>query len=858
MKLGKQVINFTKETEMDIQKEVTDWFNALKGWQTELAYRILTKNIEESDIADIITMVKSNVTFVDKAFPNFVKSTDEKQIRLLSIESIQNIESLAPRNPLIFEKDKNLIVIYGSNGSGKSGYTKIIKKISGKPRAKDLKPNVYNEGSNGGKCTIKYTIDGIEEAKEWIINDNSISNLAGIDVFDTNTGNSYVEGANTVAYTPKCVAFFEAFSRYYSVIEQQLKQESEKLVKSLPTIPAQYSATNSARVYNALNKNQTESQLASILIWNETNKQTKLELEKRLKERDPAKSSVERRKQKSEIDKIVSEISEAYSRVNFDAIKAIKGLMENAISKRKIAKDSAQIIASKSELQGVGSQVWKSLWEAARAFSIQDAYQNTSYPNISDGTRCVLCHQPLNDDAKERLSSFETFIKSQLESEATEAETVYVNRLESLPITISQDVLSSKCSAANLSEEWLDCIVSIWQQIDNVSNSIRQNKEISIDAKFITDNLGLLKTISVQYEKEAIQFDADAKQFDRAHAENELLELNAKKWCSEQKEHILKEVERLKQVAAYTDRISQCNTRAISLKASMISEKVITEEYVKRFNNELYALNANRIKVELVKGSASRGTITHSLKLKGAKNYSPSDILSEGEHRIIALASFLSDVTGGNNTNPFVFDDPISSLDQEYEEKTVERLVELSKTRQVIVFTHRLSLLGLLNDKCDPSKIQIVGIRSEHWGTGEVGDTPLFAKNTTKALNSIKNDKISKAKKVFDESGSETYYPYGKMLCSDIRIVVERIVEFDFLADVIQRYRRSVNTMGKVDKLAKIKKTDCDLINDYMTRYSCYEHSQPMETPVVIPEPNEIEADVDKLITWLAEFNKRV
>lgn len=209
MRLEKRVININKVTEMDIQKEVTDWLKTLKGWQTELAYRILTKNIEESDIADIITMVKSNATFVDKAFPNFVKSTDEKQIRLLSIESIQNIESLAPRNPLIFEKDKNLIVIYGSNGSGKSGYTKIIKKISGKPRAKDLKPNVYNEGSNGGKCTIKYTIDGIEEVKKWIINDNLISDLAGIDVFDTNTGNSYVEGANTVAYTPKCVAFFK-------------------------------------------------------------------------------------------------------------------------------------------------------------------------------------------------------------------------------------------------------------------------------------------------------------------------------------------------------------------------------------------------------------------------------------------------------------------------------------------------------------------------------------------------------------------------------------------------------------------------------------------------------------------------
>ena len=129
---------------MDIQKDIIDWLKTLKGWQTELAYRILTKKIEEVDIANIVAMAKSNTSFENKDFPNFLNSNNEKQIRLLSIESIQNIESLAPRNPLKFEKDKNLTVIYGSNGSGKSGYTKIIKKISGKPRAVDLKSNVFN------------------------------------------------------------------------------------------------------------------------------------------------------------------------------------------------------------------------------------------------------------------------------------------------------------------------------------------------------------------------------------------------------------------------------------------------------------------------------------------------------------------------------------------------------------------------------------------------------------------------------------------------------------------------------------------------------------------------------------------
>lgn len=841
---------------MDIQKNIVEWLKTLKGWQTELAYRILTKNIEDVDINDIVLMAKSNAKFENKNFPNFLNSNNEKQIKLLSIESIQNIESLAPRNPLKLEKDKNLTVVYGSNGSGKSGYTKIIKKISGKPRATNLKSNVFNPNPNG-KCIIKYLLNDKEQVVEWNINDSQISDLKTIDVFDTSTGNGYIDDANTVTYTPNFVKLFTALSYYYAKVQEKLEQEKSKLVKTLPTIPNEYAISETAKLYTGLRKEHTEQQLSNILIWNNEIEQKRLDIEKRLKEKDPIKSATELRKQKLEIDKIIKEIEDAYSKINIDATNEIKAIKNDAIIKRKISQDSAQVIANKSEFQGVGSQVWKSLWEAARAFSLQEAYKTTIYPNTENGAKCVLCHQPLNDDAKERLTSFETFVKSQLENEATQAERKYIERINKLPNAINKEILSTKCIASNLNEDWLNCLDNIWRQIENASTSIKQNIGFTIDTEYITKNIDNLKLNSLTFEKSAIQFETDAKQFDRIKASKELLELNAKKWCSEQKESVLKEIDRLKKVADFDNLISQCNTRSITTKSSEISETAITEEYTKRFNSELLALYASKIKVELVKEKASKGNITHSLKLKGINGYRPSDILSEGEHRIIALASFLADVTGGNNNNTFVFDDPISSLDQQFEEKTVERLIELSKTRQVIVFTHRLSLLGQLNEKCSSASIQIIGIRNENWGAGEVGETPLFAKKTDSALKNIKNERIAKAKKIFNEQGYEAYYPYGKALCSDIRILVERIVELDFLADVIQRYRRAVNTMGKVQKLAKIKKEDCDLVDDFMKRYSYYEHSQPTETPIEIPEPAEIEKDVDDLLSWLLEFNNR-
>jgi len=40
-------------------------------------------------------------------------------------------------------------------------------------------------------------------------------------------------------------------------------------------------------------------------------------------------------------------------------------------------------------------------------------------------------------------------------------------------------------------------------------------------------------------------------------------------------------------------------------------------------------------------------------------------------------------------------------------------------------------------------------------------------------------------------------------------------------------------------------------------KYSRYEHAQPKEAPVQLPDPDEIEKDLVKLKTWQTEFSAR-
>ena len=80
----------------------------------------------------------------------------------------------------------------------------------------------------------------------------------------------------------------------------------------------------------------------------------------------------------------------------------------------------------------------------------------------------------------------------------------------------------------------------------------------------------------------------------------------------------------------------------------------------------------------------------------------------------LSIAAFLAEVTGRSKKAPFIFDDPISSLDQNFEEAVVQRLIELSQDNQVLIFTHRLSLLSTIKHfaKKKSMPVDMVNIRS--------------------------------------------------------------------------------------------------------------------------------------------------
>ncbi len=849
-----------------ISASLSKWFSERPQWLQIAATRLLQQpELTDKDVSELATLCqqeadgklpKTTCTFPATAFSQGAAGT----LRLCSISDVEGVNALAPRKPLEFGKG-NITIVYGNNGSGKSGYVRLLKHVCGARETGTLHRNVYKPGSAVQKACISFEQDGISKTHTWS-GQGICDDLNSVDIFDTSFGKVFVSSEDEVSYEPPVLSFFSSLIVACEKVASALDTEANRHQSKKPNIPADKKITPEGIWYEAISAKTSTQDIDKHCTFGSADETEIQTLQQRLAEQAPAEKAKQLKKQKQHIDTLVQDTQKYLEQLSDENYRRIIAAKKKSILKKTAADTAAEKVFSGSELEGIGSDVWKELWEAARNYSVSAAYKEAEYPNVADDSRCVLCHQTLTQEAKERLVSFENFVKGEMQKAASDAAKEYETASQTIEALPTSETLKTRIDAAGIPQD------EVASQVTDFFAQLQARKDLlpGIDSEeAIPDPLLSPKWIeeanaqSKSLGELAAKYDEDAKSDNREEIKKKLNSLQARKWLSEHRAAIDEEVTRLKLLNQIKAAKKSADTTALSRKKGELAEALITDAFVQRFNEELKALGASRVKVDLVKSKVSKGRVLHKLQLRGASQSGLADVLSEGENRIVSIAAFLADVTGRTYPAPFVFDDPISSLDQNFEEAVVQRLCAIASERQVVIFTHRLSLLAMVQDYAKKVSIkpEIVCIREEPWGTGEPGNTPLQAQKPLQALNTLINSELPKAKKLFNESGFDAYKSEAKAICSEFRILLERMVEYELMSDVVQRYRRAINTMGKISNLAKISEADCKYFDDLMTKYSRYEHSQPAEAPVTLPEPDELETDFNRLKQWQTEFKDR-
>lgn len=875
-----------KKVEMPILKDIIDWVeNKPSFWQVAIDRLIRNNELTNTDVSELKEICKVDFRLSEFEFDavdfddlrDFAdNSANDDNIILSKIKNIDNINAISKSSELEFAPN-GLTIVYGDNGSGKSSYVSILKHSCNtrgqKPRIND---NLFDPACAGNdkKADIEYTSDGINFTTVNLINETvSESTLKKIDVFDTFSANHYIEGEDEIAFIPQGLSILEKLAEALKNVEAQLNLEfsnpsMQKFDYGLLEVPE---GTTAKLFLDNLNANSTLDELRAESKWNATKNErieTLVKEIEKLKATDPRKNLKSNEEKIKRFEILVNKLQNLENNLTGEALNNLKQILNDFCTAKKALEESSNTAFSDLPIQGVGNNAWKILWESARKF-YNESTQTESFPNVSDDSSCPLCLQDLEVQARERFTKFEDFVKNDIQKTFDEAKEKYdlaiesLNRLdfnfeEQTPISLELNELIE-----NYSEKQVEYLTLLSQQKEyivglfNSMKTIENINTIEVDSSPKSLIQELINFLSELNEKLKVQsIDEDLKPLVK-----ELNQLIGVKKIYEHKPKLGREIYRQKKVALLNQCISKCNTRTITTLSNELTTRYVNQNLKQNFKEELSKLGFKNIKIE-TETKGQRGKQYHYLRLdeNNSNNVALKDILSEGEHRCISLATFLSELSISEHKSAIIFDDPVSSLDHKWRNKISKRITEEALKRQVIVFTHDITFLLMIQEHSESLNCDLVikSLTRKPKETGIVATNPPWdALSVGKRIGILKSEhqQLAKIEKTETE---EVYKERAKDLYGKLRETWERFVEEVFLNGAIQRFGRAIQTK-RLSKITDLTNEDYKLVEANMSKCSTYFRGHDTAGTLIeeMPNSDDFLADLKVLEEYKKEIEKR-
>lgn len=862
------------QTEADALREILSWSLDRPIWQRDALRRLVTQGeLADKDIGELSALCKDSSLGHEPLDAGHISAqqTGAPTVALKNLRGIQNVNALAENQSLTFIP-KGVTIIYGDNGAGKSGYVRILKNAC---RARMVKGkddtilhNIYETPTGQQRAELEFHAGAQVQKAEWKSDSSSDPLLSEISVFDSRTANVHVEETNDLAYTPYPMKLLERLVGACKFVKEMIDGEVSVIKAQTPhsiSNPKCSPETKVGQLSIALGKNSKPETVNALATLSEQELARLAELNSDFAQ-DPKTTARRLRAQKARLENLRNKLQALADTVSIQNAEKLQGLASDLQTKSEAAKLASQDLSREEPLNGVGSESWRKLWEAARAYSLQEVYPEQDFPVSSGDARCVLCQQELDQDAAARLHRFEAFVQNRTQKDVDAASKALDEARSAIGETALSmaDLLSERRFLADelgngelATALWCHVVQMKWR----MRAVLKSNAETGHALPKLV-NIGLQSTIDA-LEARASALLADDESDERKALRAELAELKDRHWLSGIKDDVLAEIERRKSLSALETALKDTRPNAITQKNTALSEALITDRLRGRFAQEIDHLNLAGLAIELTQARSQHGVSRFRVNLIESKSNNAGDILSEGEYRCVALAGFMAELATNDSGSGIIFDDPVSSLDHLHREAIAKRLAEEGSKRQVIVFTHDLPFLFMLRNACsqveNPSIKTEVALRHIQKRQNTPGhcrnEAPDKAQGAASRLKTMRNHLSNCRIQYENDPDSIDWLITSRGLIDSLRQTWETAVE-DAISPVLRTFSSKVDTKG-FSKLSAITEADAATMRQHYGQCSELLHKASDSINPAAPTPETIEEELKAVETWLQEISER-
>lgn len=783
--------------------------------------------------------------------------SESHEVTLKSISKVVNVGALAENQFLEFPKS-GLTVVYGDNGAGKSGYSRILKHAClARGRAPEILGNVFELSLDPSSAIISTEIEGAQEDKNWNLEYVTDADLKSIHVFDGEVSDNFVSDEDELGYKPLGLYLLDDLASAIDYVRRQIEEETMP-GNGLVTLPA-FGDTQAGKFVAKLS---FDSDIADVDKHAVTDEEIKnLDVLKKeineLKAKSPEQIRKELSNKKTQLIALQKFITDLSSKLSDKVFEYVKSKITDANAKIELANQLRDRILNDLPIANIGGTDWQLMWSTAEKFLTSDG--NKEFPP-KIGEDCPLCLQQVGEVSANKLKEFQEFVLDKTSQEAKESQVV-ISKLRSEIKGYNLD--SSPYEAAiNLIN---DSDKGFTEEFNQLMSGLkeRQNLFCKENLPEILENLnsGILDKINALLEQTEnylaeLADDKEAVEI-LQKKEDKYAEISDRILIKANSKQIKSNILRYKALKKYGELKSECNTRPVTSINADICKTEVINPLVEYFDNELLRFGFNRFKV-VPQTRGKSGAQLLRLEISDCGEPLVAKVASEGEQRCIAIACFLAEMRADHRKSAVIFDDPVNSLSHQWSGRVAKRLVEESLDRQVVVLTHDIAFYKYLleeTERHDSATFNGICLERNRKRAGIVRSSPPWDALTTGARIKVLNKKLQELRKIDKEGTEQEFQEAAYSFYGYLREAWERLVEEKLLNQVVTRFGRSVQTT-RLKRLSDITEKDFKRIDAGMTKCSIYFRGHDNAPGVGDPYPtiDEVEAD----LTEIDGFNKEL
>lgn len=588
---------------MSIQDEIFEWVQEFDLWKQDLFRRAsAATELGEEDVREVVALLLDEVPdgggpqeVVREDLPGATGAADPMSIEALA--DLVNVNALADGQTLQFEP-VGLNIVFGKNGAGKTGYSRVIKHAGRTLHRETILTNQAQAADQSPTAGIRFAIGAQPHEFTLDLGVTAPAILGRICIFDSLAGEEYLTSETEVDYAPTTLNSLRRLIGGLRKVDAELELRLHDATPAEIDLEPYPRGARVASFLGDLSVSVSDQAIIDLSTLSDDEEAQRKKLRQSRAEIEAMQAPQLRRNAEQEAaaaDGLGEALAVLGAQLDAPSVERFAE-KQKAVAEAQSASALAARAFANEPVPGAGGEPWKLLWQAAREFV---SHQGHELPDDHDPAHCPLCMQELSAEARDRFVRFDEFIRADVTKRLRAAENDLTQSRESLPDPGAlRDRHAEMLTRLGLDPGQPGRLVSDWLEIAGAVAKRLRAGDLEGLTGLQAPPLEHVQSWAAKKSAEATEHAALEKVDDQEKLRKDLDELEARHQLSERRASVLAHVAGLRKCEQIEAARRKTSIGPVSSKITKLSKSFVEADLQGALNAQLEALDFQGLAVK--------------------------------------------------------------------------------------------------------------------------------------------------------------------------------------------------------------------------------------------------------------------